>query len=53
MKPMMVTFIPIIIFFGWMKATFALTAIASTWLWWYIGSSILFSIVIRKGVGLQ
>ena len=53
MKPMMITFIPIIIFFGWMRATFALTAISSTWLWWYIGSSIIFSIVIRKVVGLQ
>ena len=53
MKPMMITFIPIIIFFGWLRATFALTAIAGTWFWWYIGFSILFSIVIRKGFGLQ
>ncbi len=53
MKPMLITFIPIIIFFGWLRATFALTAISSTWFWWYIGSSILFSIVIRKVVGLQ
>jgi len=53
MKPMLITFIPIILFFGWLRATFALTAIASTWFWWYIGFSILFSIVIRKVAGLQ
>jgi len=53
MKPMMVTFIPIIIFFTWLRGTFALTAIADTWFWWYLGSSILFSIIIRKVFGLQ
>ena len=53
MRPMMVTIIPIIIFFGWLRATFALTAIAGTWFWWYLGSSIFFSIFVRKIFGLQ
>ena len=53
MKPMMITFIPIIIFFGWLRATFALTAIADTWFWWYLGFSIFFSLTIRKVFGLQ
>lgn len=53
MRPMMVTFIPIIIFFTWLRGTFAMTSIASTWFWWYLGSSIFFSIIIRKIFGLQ
>jgi len=52
-KPMMVTIIPLLILFSWLRATFLLTSIASTWIWWYIGSSILFSIIVRKVFGLQ
>ncbi len=52
-KPMIVTMIPLIIFFGWLRATFATTSISSQWLWWYIGSSLVFSIIIRKVFGLQ
>jgi len=53
LKPMIVTIVPILIFFGWLKSTFAGTDIAGTWLWWYIISSIIFSILIRKIFGLQ
>ena len=52
-KPMLITLIPILLVFGWMKATYAVTDIASTWLWWYIGSSIIFSIILSKSFGLQ
>jgi uncharacterized membrane protein (DUF106 family) len=52
-KPMIITIIPIIIIFAWLKSTFALTAIAKTWFWWYIGSSIFFSVVLRKMFKLQ
>ena len=52
-KPMIITLIPLLILFAWLRSTFAETTIASTWLWWYIGSSIVFSIVIRKLFGLQ
>ncbi len=52
-KPLLVTLIPLLIFFGWLRATFAGTAISGTWLWWYIISSIIFSIVVRKVAGLQ
>ncbi len=52
-KPMLVTIIPLIILFRWLRSTFAITAIASTWFWWYIGASILFSMVLRKLFGLQ
>ena len=52
-KPMMITMIPILIIFAWLRSTFVLTAIAKTWFWWYIGSSIIFSISLRKMLGLQ
>jgi len=52
-KPMLVTMIPILIMFAWIRSTFATTAIAGTWFWWYIGSSIIFSITVRKLFGLQ
>jgi len=52
-KPMLITLIPILLIFGWMRATYAITDIASTWLWWYIGSSIVFSIILSKVFGLQ
>lgn len=52
-KPMIITLIPLLILFAWLRSTYAETAIASTWLWWYIGTSIVFSIIIRKLFGLQ
>jgi uncharacterized membrane protein (DUF106 family) len=52
-KPMLITMIPIIIVFAWLRSTFALTVLAKTWFWWYIGSSIAFSIFLRKVFGLQ
>jgi len=52
-KPMIITIIPIIIVFAWLRSTFALTTLAKTWFWWYIGSSIIFSIGLRKVFGLQ
>lgn len=52
-KPMLITIIPIILIFGWMKSVYAVTAIASSWLWWYIGASIIFSIILSKSLGLQ
>ncbi len=53
LKPMIITIIPMLILFAWLRSTFAETAIASTWIWWYIGFSLLFSITIRKIFGLQ
>ena len=47
-KPMLITFIPIIFFFVFIRRIFLETAIASTWIWWYIGFSIVGSIVFRK-----
>ena len=52
-KPMLITMVPIIIIFAWLRSTFALTTIAKTWFWWYVGSSIFFSVILRKILGLQ
>ena len=52
-KPMIITIIPILIIFGWMRGVYAGTAIASTWLWWYIIASVIFSLILSKAFGLQ
>lgn len=53
MKPMLITFLPIIIIFGWLRGYYE--AIGNpqiffklTWLWTYMIFSIIFSILIRK-----
>lgn len=48
LKPMLITFVPILLIFGFAKGLFAPTAIAKTWIWWYIGSSLVGSIAFRK-----
>ncbi|MFA5173795.1 MAG: EMC3/TMCO1 family protein [Candidatus Pacearchaeota archaeon] len=52
-KPMLITIIPLLILFSWLRSNFAVTAISSTWIWYYIGFSMLFSIILRKMFGLQ
>jgi uncharacterized membrane protein (DUF106 family) len=47
-KPMLITIVPIIIVFGWVKNIFSETAIASSWFWWYIGGAIAASMIFRK-----
>lgn len=48
MKPMLITFIPIIIFFPIVRTALLDTAIGGTWFWWYLGASIIASIIFRK-----
>ena len=45
LKPMMITLIPTLIVFAWLRSTYALTSISGSWLWWYIGASICFGIL--------
>lgn len=47
-KPILFTFIPLILIFWWIRGIFLETAIASTWLWWYIGAALISSIFLRK-----
>lgn len=51
-KPMLVTTIPILIVFGFIKSSFAATAISGSWFWWYFGSSIVASLLFRKWFNL-
>ena len=52
-KPLLITMIPLLILFKWLRQAFLVTPIAGTWFWWYIGGSLVFSIVLRKIFGLQ
>lgn len=52
-KPMLITLIPILVLFGWMKSIYVDTAIASSWIWWYIVASIVFGIILGKVFKLQ
>ncbi|VVB80608.1 Uncharacterised protein [uncultured archaeon] len=45
-KPMLVTLVPFVIFFGWLRGLY--TPILSNWIWYYIVSSIAFSMIYRK-----
>jgi len=47
-KPMLITFIPIILVFAFIRNAYATTTIAKTWIWYYIISSIIFSMILRK-----
>lgn len=66
MKPTLITFLPVIILFGWVRTTFLpagdLFAWSSSlpivgtgvgWLWTYILSSLIFSVLIRKALKIQ
>ncbi len=48
MKPMLYTFLPLILIFFWIRGTYAESSIAGSWLWYYIGTSIVSSIIFRK-----
>lgn len=48
LKPMIITIIPVLLAFGWIKGVIAETTLAKTWFWWYLGSAIASSLVFRK-----
>ena len=48
MKPMLFAFLPLILLIGWLKGIYSTTEIASSWLWWYIGSGVLSSLIFRR-----
>lgn len=47
-KPVLITLVPLGIFFMWLRGVFVLTTIANSWIWYYIGSSFVFSFILRK-----
>lgn len=49
MKPLLVTFIPLIILFTWLRGVYGgEVPLISGWLWYYIGFSLISSIILRK-----
>jgi len=46
-KTSFVTLIPLLLLFNWLRGVYAQTTLTG-WIWWYIGSSLVFSIVLRK-----
>lgn len=47
-KPMLVTMIPVLLAFWFVKGLFAETLIAKTWIWYYLVSAIIGSLIFRK-----
>ncbi|OIO80533.1 hypothetical protein AUJ84_03205 [Candidatus Pacearchaeota archaeon CG1_02_32_132] len=48
LKPMLITLIPILLVFSWIRGVFLETTIAKTWFWYYLVSAIAGSLVFRK-----
>ncbi len=46
MKPMFVTIIPFLLLFNWLRGVYS--PILDSWIWYYLGFSILSSMFIRK-----
>ncbi|MDH3352945.1 MAG: EMC3/TMCO1 family protein [Nanoarchaeota archaeon] len=47
MKPMFVTIIPFLILFSWLRSIYV-PLIGSSWIWYYIGYSVIASMILRK-----
>lgn len=47
-KPLLITFIPLIILFWWIRGIFAETTIVKTWIWYYLGVGVVSSFILRK-----
>lgn len=46
-KPMLVTLIPFILLFGWLRSIYV-PLLGNSWIWYYLGYSVVASILIRK-----
>lgn len=46
MKPMLITFIPLLILIGFLRGVYS--GVFSSWIWWYIISGMVSSIALRK-----
>ena len=49
-KPLLITFIPILLIFWWIRGIYIETVIANAWIWWYIGTALISSIILRKAL---
>ena len=46
-KTSLVTLVPLLLLFNWLRGVYATTTLTG-WIWWYVGSSLVFSIILRK-----
>ena len=46
-KPMFVTIIPFLLLFGWLRSIYT-PIMGNSWIWYYLGFSIVASIILRK-----
>lgn len=47
MKPMFVTLLPLLLLFNWLRGVYT-PLIGNSWIWYYIGYSVVASIIFRK-----
>lgn len=48
LKPMLITLIPILVLFAFIRSVYAETVIASSWFWYYLVSALVGSMIFRK-----
>ncbi len=48
LKISLVTLVPLLILWNWLRVVLAATSISHSWIWWYIVSSLIFSMILRK-----
>ena len=48
LKISLVTLVPLLLLWNWLRGILATTSIAHSWIWWYIISSFIFSFILRK-----
>ena len=47
MKPMFVTIVPFLFLFSWLRGVY-IPLLGNSWIWYYLGYSVLASMIIRK-----
>ena len=47
LKPTMVTIVPFLILFAWLRSIYSVV-MGSSWIWYYLGFSIVASMILRK-----
>lgn len=48
LKPMAFTIVPALLVFWWIRNAFAGTPIENSWIWYYIISALIFSLIFRR-----
>ena len=46
-RPVFVTLVPFLILFGWLRGIYT-PVLGSSWIWWYLGFSVVSSMILRK-----